>query len=1179
MIQRTVTVGAAQTLTIGPGVSVCFVGPYRFNVRGTLQALGTVTDSIRFTTDTLANPSRWRGVRFLTANNTSAMSYCLIEDGLGASPGDDRYGGGIEVQNCSPTFSRCTIRRCHALLDGGGIYCRDGGTPAFTDCDILNCVSQLGGGGGLFSRNSGPQLTRCTFRGNRTTLSGGGVGLLMHQPNIAVSNCVFDGNSAGDGGGLFVCSRYWNGAATMRQCVFSGNTATRGGAAFDTSAIVSYVNCLFNSNVAAQGGALYSGDNSRNTLNFVTLDDNQSSTAALHCRNDSIILTGSIISRTAQGSGVYFSLPRSAQITYNDFYANATGPFSGNTPQNLGQLTRINPWGDSCDVALNLLLDPRFVNPDSANYRLSDSSHCLAASQDLTHQFYNDFEGLSRPSPSNSQPDMGAYENRLSSPVPHLTGNLSGLIGPGRFLVGENVAVRTNDTLTLAAGTTLSFAGGTGLLVYGLLKALGTEQDSVILTVDTVVFPQRWTGLQFIFSVRGCSLTYCRFSAASIPSGNGNSNVSINQTNPVFSHCGFERGRRGVTCNYDSSRFLFCSFTGNEGGMAGNTTHAVFQDCDFSNNRALTGYYNVGGGVYFSGNPNFTRCAFTMNSANEGGVVYGSGGAVFSQCQFFQNSAASGGAVSVSGNTMVFADCQFSLNTASGIGGAAYVRGPLTFSRCQFTQNLATHGGAAYMEYTGTPLFEECLFTGHSGGTLYVTNNAIVRRCTLSGNAGTTSDAAGITVSASTSSTPRITSTIIGNSQGAGIKFQQTSGVTVRFCDFFANSGGNFSGAVNYRPVGIGTLSRTNARGDSSDQYLNVFLNPLFADTAAHDFHLTETSPCIDAGDSGLTHDSDGSFADIGAFAFTQAAHPPLACALISPADSSTFTVDRFADFAWNRSSDPDRWDTVTYVLKLQAPDTIVSVYMQQDTALSINLHGLHFPTDTPLHWWVMTHSCYPNTSVASDTFLITLHTLPPRPPQPFTLISPANDSILTTDSAVAFVWSASIDPDAADTVTYDLHLTAPGISMAMSVHQDTMYTMDLRPLGIPNDTLISWWVSAHSLLPDTSITSDTFRFVLSIPNRLGAGHPLPTVFALHAVYPNPFNPATRISYDLPQPCEVRLKVFDMLGRQVATLVDQHMPAGSYVVEWNAQAYPSGMYFTILTAADKQFVRKMLLLK
>jgi len=61
--------------------------------------------------------------------------------------------------------------------------------------------------------------------------------------------------------------------------------------------------------------------------------------------------------------------------------------------------------------------------------------------------------------------------------------------------------------------------------------------------------------------------------------------------------------------------------------------------------------------------------------------------------------------------------------------------------------------------------------------------------------------------------------------------------------------------------------------------------------------------------------------------------------------------------------------------------------------------------------------------------------------------------------------------------------------------------------------------------------------------------------------YPNPFNPSTTIRFDLPREVHVLLRIFDILGHEVATLVDEEKSAGGYRIEWRAAELRSGMYF------------------
>ncbi len=90
---------------------------------------------------------------------------------------------------------------------------------------------------------------------------------------------------------------------------------------------------------------------------------------------------------------------------------------------------------------------------------------------------------------------------------------------------------------------------------------------------------------------------------------------------------------------------------------------------------------------------------------------------------------------------------------------------------------------------------------------------------------------------------------------------------------------------------------------------------------------------------------------------------------------------------------------------------------------------------------------------------------------------------------------------------------------------------------------------------------------------------PVPMEFALHTPYPNPFNPTTMIRYDVKEAGLVSLKVFDLLGREVATLVYGTVPAGSHSIEWDAGDLPSGVYLCRMEAQDFIQTRKVVLLK
>ncbi|MBI3005745.1 MAG: T9SS type A sorting domain-containing protein [Ignavibacteriales bacterium] len=89
----------------------------------------------------------------------------------------------------------------------------------------------------------------------------------------------------------------------------------------------------------------------------------------------------------------------------------------------------------------------------------------------------------------------------------------------------------------------------------------------------------------------------------------------------------------------------------------------------------------------------------------------------------------------------------------------------------------------------------------------------------------------------------------------------------------------------------------------------------------------------------------------------------------------------------------------------------------------------------------------------------------------------------------------------------------------------------------------------------------------------------MPSAFVLEQNYPNPFNPTSRVQFTVAETRFVSLKVFDALGREIATLVNEEKPPGTYVVPWDASGLGSGVYFYRLTAGDYTGVRKMLFVK
>lgn len=132
---------------------------------------------------------------------------------------------------------------------------------------------------------------------------------------------------------------------------------------------------------------------------------------------------------------------------------------------------------------------------------------------------------------------------------------------------------------------------------------------------------------------------------------------------------------------------------------------------------------------------------------------------------------------------------------------------------------------------------------------------------------------------------------------------------------------------------------------------------------------------------------------------------------------------------------------------------------------------------------------------------------------------------------------------------------------------------------GLPTTRLTSLLLNPYS---DTMFVSTETHGVLKVWNYVTGvveSQILPERFELMQNYPNPFNPATIIRFQIPNSNHVTLKVHDLLGREVATLVNEEKQAGNHEVTWNAAEFASGIYFYQLKAGGYNATRKMFLIR
>jgi hypothetical protein len=160
------------------------------------------------------------------------------------------------------------------------------------------------------------------------------------------------------------------------------------------------------------------------------------------------------------------------------------------------------------------------------------------------------------------------------------------------------------------------------------------------------------------------------------------------------------------------------------------------------------------------------------------------------------------------------------------------------------------------------------------------------------------------------------------------------------------------------------------------------------------------------------------------------------------------------------------------------------------------------------------------------------------------------------------------------------------------SYYKDTLnYKLIDAPAGLSIDS--TGMISGNSGSNDTTFifsivandkhgNADTLNFKLVVSNNItGIDNQdnLPDKFYLSQNYPNPFNPSTTIEYDIPKAGLVTLKIYDILGREVRTIVNEEKTAGRYKISFNASSFASGVYFYRLTSGGYTSIKKMVLLK
>ena len=299
----------------------------------------------------------------------------------------------------------------------------------------------------------------------------------------------------------------------------------------------------------------------------------------------------------------------------------------------------------------------------------------------------------------------------------------------------------------------------------------------------------------------------------------------------------------------------------------------------------------------------------------------------------------------------------------------------------------------------------------------------------------------------------------------------------------------------------------------------------------------------------------------------------PATPVIVAPQNGATFQRADSLTFVWNRSTDATGYG-------LQVSDTVsFSTFVVNDSTADTMKVVTKLNNLQKYYWRVLAYSAAGASAYTATDSFTTRIAVPPSPglvfPQLSTTGIPREVTFQWQPSTLASRYKIQIATDSqvyssGDSLGY---FTSP-------VFDTTVVDTSFQPaVALQPNTTYYWHVGGVDTA-GLSGFSATWEFktgtgLTAVNEETG----IPKTFALLQNYPNPFNPTTVIKYSLPKAQIVTLKVYNVLGQEVATLVDARQNVGYYEVNFNADLFASGVYFYVLRTDNFSAVHKMMLLK
>ena len=294
--------------------------------------------------------------------------------------------------------------------------------------------------------------------------------------------------------------------------------------------------------------------------------------------------------------------------------------------------------------------------------------------------------------------------------------------------------------------------------------------------------------------------------------------------------------------------------------------------------------------------------------------------------------------------------------------------------------------------------------------------------------------------------------------------------------------------------------------------------------------------------------------------AFSQVPNPPY---LLYPANGA-INIPIKPAFMWSYAPGP----VTTFCIFQLSRNSNFDTLIENDT-ISPNPLPQIILQYSSLYYWRMKAGNRFGTS--NWTTIFSFQTVPPPPPAPILIFPPDGWGITTQN--INFDWSSI--PGA---YSYNIQIYDSYFILVLNAFTDTtsQYTVSTGPLMV--NTAYSWRVRAMSV-SGYSLWTNMWHFYVVPSGIKTISSNIPNENKLINNYPNPFNSESIIRFNIKQNSKVRLKIHNLSGREVASLINEKLSPGSYEIKWNATAYSSGVYFYTLQTDTYFETRRMLLVK